>query len=299
MFRLLVATNLLLSTAPSPLDYWSPERIAAARPAELPSLETRPFRTVPGSQVVTPGGDSLGYAPVPLPYQGSYRLNGVLLSHDPATGTDIACGAAVIRSRSRSLVLTAAHCLHRRGRAMEHVAFAPAYESGLPMLGVWPAVRTWVPKRWSNRPYSAGQLPYDVGLAGVVRGAKPLEAVTGPGLRPMPSAKSATLRNLELLGYPIGRRYSGRDMYRCLGDAIDGGAGGPGVLVTHNCQAAAGSSGGPAVYGGAVAGVVSSSTPLRDPAGYTVLTRLNAKPFGRLLARADREMRGWACRCAS
>lgn len=274
MLRLLVAINLLIGAAPA---------------------------TVPGTRVMTPGGDRLGYAPVPLPYRGVHRLTGVLFAHDPVAGTDLTCGASVIRSKSRSLVLTAAHCINHGGRPLRRISFVPGFEAGRARLGVWPAVRTWVPKRWGARPYSAAQLPYDIGLVGVAkagvaekggvaRRGRPLEAVTGPGLRPAPSPRGRTLRGLELLGYPIGSRYTGMEMYRCLGDAVDGGAGGPGVLVTRNCQAAAGSSGGPAVSGGAVHGVVSSSSPLRDPAGFTVLTRLNREPFGHLLRRADRAM---------
>ena len=80
-------------------------------------------------------------------------------------------------------------------------------------------------------------------------------------------------------------------MYRCVGDAVEGVSQGPGVLVTRNCHAAAGGSGGPALYGGAVAGVVSSSSPLRDDKGFTVLTRLGDGSFTRMLARADRLMR--------
>ncbi|GAA2358339.1 hypothetical protein GCM10010404_09270 [Nonomuraea africana] len=324
MFRLVLAACLLLVTGPTgptptrdswesrdTVGYWSRERIVNAQPADLlpfPRHDVAPpdsappavppgygaRRTVPGRKVLTPGGDRLGYSPVTRPYTGAHRLTGILLSHDPVARRDIACGAAVVRSRSRSLVLTAAHCLYAGGRPLTHVAFLPAYNgqrSGQQPLGVWPAMRVWVPKRWRERPYSPAQLPYDFGLAGVMRDAKLLEEVTGPGLRPLLTRRRSSMSGLELLGYPVGRSYPGTDMYRCLGDAVDGGAAGPGVLVTHNCQAANGTSGGPAVRGDAVAGVVSSSSPLSDASGYTVLTRLTPEPFGRLLAKADHVMR--------
>ncbi|MFC7588601.1 hypothetical protein ACFQYP_36515 [Nonomuraea antimicrobica] len=147
-----------------------------------------------------------------------------------------------------------------------------------------------MPARWRTRPYSPDLLPYDVGLVGVVRRKRPLEAVTGRGLRTLSTTRGTELRGLELLGYPAGKGYPGTTMYRCLGDTVEGIAEGPGVMVTHNCHAAAGGSGGPALYGGAVAGVVSSSSPLSDAKGYTVLTRLGGRSFSRLLARADRAM---------
>lgn len=248
-------------------------------------------RNVPVPRVLTPDGDRLGYAPVPRPFTGARRLTGVLLGRDPVAKTDVLCGGTVIGSRSRSLVLTAAHCLYHGGRLLKHLAFLPGYDEGRPRLGVWPVVRTYVPARWRNRPFSSELLPYDVGLVGVVRRARPLEEVTGRGLRPMPTTRGTALRGLELLGYPAGKGYPGSTMYRCLGDTVEGVSEGPGLMVTRNCHAAAGGSGGPALYGGAVAGVVSSSSPLGDAKGYTVLTRLGGRPFERMYARADREMR--------
>lgn len=248
-------------------------------------------RYVPVPRVLTPDGDRLGYAPVPRPYTGARRLTGVLVGHDPVARRDVACGGTVIGSRSRSLVLTAAHCLYHDGRLLRRLAFLPGYDRGRPPLGVWPVVRTWVPARWRSRPYSPELLPYDVGLVGVASGRRPLEAVTGRGLSPMRTARGTELRGLELLGYPAGKGYPGTTMYRCLGDVVEGVSEGPGVMVTRNCHAAAGGSGGPALYGGAVAGVVSSSSPLSDAKGYTVLTRLGGRPFQRMFTRADREMR--------
>ncbi|WP_441119034.1 trypsin-like serine peptidase [Nonomuraea sp. H19] len=247
-------------------------------------------RNVPVPRILTPDGDRLGYAPVPRPYTGPRRLTGVLIGRDPVTRRDVVCGGTVIGSRSRSLVLTAAHCLYHNGRLLKHLTFLPGYDRGRPRLGVWPIVDTWVPARWRSRPYSAKLLPYDIGLAGVVRRKDPLEEVTGRGLRPLPTTRGTALRGLELLGYPAGKGYPGLRLYRCLADAVEGVSKGPGLMVTRNCHAAAGGSGGPALYGGAVAGVVSSSSPLSDAKGYTVLTRLGDGPFKRMFARADRAM---------
>ncbi|MGP3965416.1 trypsin-like serine peptidase [Nonomuraea sp. 3N208] len=247
-------------------------------------------RNIPVPRVLTPNGDRLGYAPVPRPFTGSRQLTGLLVGRDPVTRRDVVCGGTVIGSRSRSLVLTAAHCLYNRGRRLEHLAFLPGYDRGRPRLGVWPVARTWVPAKWRKEPFSAELLPYDVGLVGVMAQRRPLEDVTGRGLRPMPTTRGTALRGLELLGYPAGKGYRGLRLHRCLGDAVEGVSDGPGLMVTHNCHAAAGGSGGPVLYGGTIAGVVSSSSPLRDAKGYTVLTRLGGRPFERMFARADRAM---------
>lgn len=256
-------------------------------PSAVPEM---PYHGVPVRRVLTPDGDRLGYAPVPRPYTGSRRLTGVLLGLDPVTGRNVLCGGTVINSRSRSLVVTAAHCLFHDGRAVKQLAFLPGYDRR-PRMGIWPAVRTWVPARWRNQPYSADLLPYDIGLVGVARRDRPLEAVTGRGLPRLPTGRGTELHGLELLGYPGGKGYPGMRMYRCVGDAVEALSKGPGLMVTHNCHAAAGGSGGPALYGGAVAGVVSSSSPLRDDKGYTVLTRLSDSTFERMFARADKAMR--------
>ena len=250
-----------------------------------------PQRSLPLRKVLTPGGDRLGFAPVHRPYTGARRLSGVLLARDPVSHRDVMCGGSVVRSRSRSLVLTAAHCLYHEGRRLEQVAFLPGYDHGQGPLGVWPAVHTWVPAQWRGRPYSPELLPYDVGLVGVERRGRSLEAATGRGLRTLPTARGTSLSHLELLGYPAGRRYPGTRLYRCVGDAAEAGTRGPGVLVTRNCHAPAGGSGGPALSDGAVAGVISSSSPMRDTEGFTVLTRLGGGPFGRMLAAADAWMR--------
>ncbi|MFG1943712.1 trypsin-like serine peptidase [Nonomuraea sp. NPDC048826] len=250
-----------------------------------------PQRNIPARKVLTPHGDRLGYAPVPRPFTGARRLTGVLVGRDRASGRQVLCGGTVLRSRSRSLVLTAAHCLRSGGRMLEQLAFLPGYDRGRPDHGVWPVVRTWVPSRWRGRSFGPDLLPYDVGLVGVA--AKPqgrLEDVIGPGLRPLATSRGTGLRGLELLGYPAGRRYPGDRMYHCLGDAVEGTENGPGVLVTRNCHAAAGGSGGPALHGDAVAGVVSSSSPLRDAEGFTVLSRLGGRPFSRMYEQADRVM---------
>lgn len=248
-------------------------------------------QSVPQHRVLTPGGDRLGYTPVIRPYTREQRLTGVVMSRDPVTGEAVMCAGAVIGSRSRSLVLTAAHCLHDNGRPLAQVAFLPGFDRGRAPLGVWPAVHTWVPARWRRQPYSTDLLPYDVGLVGVIGRGGPLEAVTGPGLDTLRTARGTSLDGVELLGYPAGRRYPGTRLHRCLGDADEAVTRGPGLLVTRNCHAPAGGSGGPALHEGAVAGVVSSSSPMGDDRGFTVMTRLGGRVFGRMLAASDRWMR--------
>ncbi|MFI6600379.1 trypsin-like serine peptidase [Nonomuraea sp. NPDC050536] len=245
-----------------------------------PDLVMPPVESVPHSMVLTPGGDRLGYVRVPHPYTGTRRLTGVLVGRVAGTSRIEQCGGTVLHG---GLVLTAAHCLFQDGRMLRDVQFAPGYENGRAALGRWPALRVWVPQRWQHRPYTPRLMPYDVGLVAVGKPGRRLESATGPGLRPLVTRPGTALGRLELLGYPAGRHYPGTEQFRCVADTSEVEAG---VLVTRNCHAPAGSSGSPALTGNAVAGVVSASSPLSDPAGFTVLTRLG-RPFSRLLARAS------------
>ncbi len=248
-----------------------------------PDLAVPPVQSVqsvPHTMVLTPGGDRLGYVRVPHPYTGTRRLTGVLVGRVAGTSRIDQCVGTVLHG---GLVLTAAHCLFQDGRMLRDLEFVPGFENGRAALGRWPAVHAWVPRQWQRRTYTPRLLPYDVGLVAVGKPGRTLESVTGPGLRPLLTGPRATPRRLELLGYPAGRRYPGTEQFRCVADASQVR---PGVLVTRNCQAPAGSSGSPALYGDAVVGVVSASSPLSDPAGFTVLTRLG-RPFRRLLARAN------------
>ncbi|GII89987.1 trypsin-like serine peptidase [Sinosporangium siamense] len=288
--------------------YWQPERVRRARPALPTDL---PFRlnlralTIPATKVLTPGGDSYGYAPVARPYirRGPERVTGLLVGHDPATGQDLTCGAAVVRSESKSLVATAAHCVfaNRGGgrRRLTHVAFLPAYNSagdGTAPLGVWPAVRRWVPERWWSRPYSFRSLPYDIALVTVRssgRGAdRLLEDVTGPGLKPRLRPRWTGTAEVDMYGYPADLHYSGADMHRCRAQASDSDTFGMGLLLTRNCQIVGGGSGGPVIAGGTLAGVASSSGPYGDPLGFSLITTTWQRPFRTLLARAERAAAG-------
>jgi V8-like Glu-specific endopeptidase len=243
-----------------------------------------PAMEVPRPQVITPGGDRYGYARVPRPYttQEPERVTGLLLARDPVTGLGRRCGAVVLRSPGRDLVLTAAHCLYNNhGKARrwyDGVVFVPSFNSaglGDTPLGAWRARKLWVPKKWRTHSYSSELLPHDVGLVRVAdQGGRRLERVTGPGLPPLRTPRGRSLTGLTLLGYPAELGYSGDDMFRCLADAGETGAPGSGMLMTRNCQIVGGHSGGPAVYGGAVAGVASSSNPYHSSHGFTLIARL-------------------------
>jgi hypothetical protein len=59
------------------------------------------------------------------------------------------CTASVIRSASRDVILTAAHCLHGTGKGYR---FAPGYHDGKTPYGVWRVVAAYGSPRWVGHP---------------------------------------------------------------------------------------------------------------------------------------------------
>lgn len=63
----------------------------------------------------------------------------------PALRLPHLCSASVVDSRSRDLVITAAHCVYGTGATID---FAPGFHDGKTPYGVWSARRVYVDPRW-------------------------------------------------------------------------------------------------------------------------------------------------------
>lgn len=267
---------------PSPGD-WSPDRFRYG------SGDAR------GLQVITPHGDKYGYAPIRHPYVAdpAGRATGVLLSFEKNRVDQ--CSASVIASRSRSVVLTAAHCLYdppgrHRGWARQ-LMFLPAFNSRgrhEQPYGVWTGARSWVPRQWIKATRNRVAARYDVGVLAVTDRAsgKRLQDAMGRGLTVRRNDKAA-FGKVSVYGYPGERPYNGTTLQRCLADAHNKGRA-PGVLATRNCSVIGGNSGGPVLdRTGRVIAVVSHSNPTASGFG-----RLASASFGKLIGPADKYASG-------
>jgi hypothetical protein len=124
------------------------------------------------------------------------RSNGRLLF--TYRGKAFACSGTSVSSKSKSVVLTAGHCVHDKKLGWaRHMVFVPAYFGGAAPYGVWPAKvevapRGWVKHAWFSQDYAAlkikrsayGPLANFVGSEGLAWGQprKQLYAVRGyPG----------------------------------------------------------------------------------------------------------------------
>jgi hypothetical protein len=220
---------------------WTPERIAAATPADLPGGDV--------SAPAAPAPRLLGYEPQTLkatilknPTTYPNRVHGKLVGTFRGLG-DYSCSATVATSGSGSLITTAGHCAYdvEHGIVATNVAFAPGYSKGSLPYGVWPVVDLIVTKEWANK----AKLDYDFSM--MRTGVSPfgtLQAVVGSrGL----GFDQPRKQRLQAYGYPArgNKAYDGDKLVRCdsgyVPDPVKNG--GPKGRGMH-CDQQQGSSGG-------------------------------------------------------
>ncbi|MFJ8440532.1 trypsin-like serine peptidase [Kitasatospora griseola] len=99
-----------------------------------------------------------------------------------------ACTAAVVHSRGRNLLITAAHCAAPRGVPLDDLVFAPGYRDRRSPHGSWPVTEVVVDPRWGpeeNEGYDVAFLtvgPLNGRQIEDVMGAYPLATGLGFGL---------------------------------------------------------------------------------------------------------------------
>ncbi len=143
--------------------YWTPQRMAAARPLDLvvdPSGEARVRIGAPERS-----GAQASFVRVATPELPPYSVNGrIFLRRGKVEGF---CSGTAIDSPTRQLVLTAGHCLNsgpedgRRAVWSNYIAFVPAYSGEVAPFGVFVARsnKVFAPKQWTKH----GNPDYDLG----------------------------------------------------------------------------------------------------------------------------------------
>ncbi|OLM28286.1 Secreted protein [Pseudonocardia sp. Ae717_Ps2] len=176
-----------------------------------------------------------------------------------------ACTATVISSTSRSLAVTAAHCVYRGSDwQLNGARFLPGYRNGTAPYGQWTVQTAWVPTAWQRGGGAAGD-----------RGGQPVSDVAFLQLAPDQDGRRAQdvlgsqgIRfderagdEVTVLGYPGARGFDGERLVSCAGETTtipmdDGDA------VGVDCRSGEGASGGPWIAGQdadrAVVAVISS-----------------------------------------
>ncbi|HSS05312.1 MAG TPA: serine protease [Solirubrobacterales bacterium] len=168
------------------------------------------------------------------------RTNGRIFGVDPAAGA-YSCSGTAINTPSRSIVLTAGHCVIEDGSEGQRISFVPAYDHGTRPFGTFTAESVYVMPQWRH-----GENPdYDVAALRVQPNS--LGALTDVvGARGYSTSRSR-LGAFQIFGYPAARA-GGEELRSCrahgLGlDRLTDGFPGPPTMPA-SCDMAAGSSGG-------------------------------------------------------
>jgi V8-like Glu-specific endopeptidase len=198
------------------------------------------------------------------------RTNGKIFAVDPVDGP-YSCSGTVLNTPSRSVVLTAGHCVLEGGRWGRDIVFVPAYDHGERPFGGFTASGVYTMAQWrdsENPDYDVAAIrvhPNRLGTLG--------EAVGGRDW----TTDRSRFATFQIFGYPAGA-LEGESLRSCetkgLGsDEFTNLFEGPPTIPGH-CDMAGGSSGGAwIVPGGLVDGVTSY--------GYTHhLGRLYSPYFG-------------------
>jgi len=220
-------------------SFWTPARMRAAKP-----IEVRQLRSPRAARVNEFGSD---FVEVADPTAPGFRVHGVIFVDLGFFGYG-RCSGTAVRSPNRSVVITAAHCIHsgsRFGRWYRlQAAFVPAYRFGQRPFGIFPVRWVDTTKEWRD----SGSENFDVGAMVVGRneGGKTLtEAVGGAGiawgLKPR--------QTFDVHGYPAEPPFDGETQRICQGTPFLGHDPGsfvmPGPLnLAVTCQLNGGASGG-------------------------------------------------------
>jgi hypothetical protein len=264
---LLFVAEAAASGGDGTLRYWTPQRMASARPLDLvldgrgePSL--RLGRAAPPSAAAS-------YAGVPAPASPPFSFNGRLfIRFGQRRGY---CSATAIDSPTRRLVLTAGHCVNagaefRGNRWYRDLLFVPAYSGGEMPFGAFPARpgKVFAPPQWrrhDNRDFDLGAFLTDPNR----RGELLADAVGGGAAIALDRPRRA---EFATFGYPHRFRW----MKTCTGnylgdDRFSFGDPGPPTLGV-GCQWVPGASGG--------GWLIEGGTEINGLTSYGILGRLGA-----------------------
>jgi hypothetical protein len=244
-------------TAQEAGSYWTLSRMREAKPIELsrsgrggPSAGSRADRGKP-RRIAARGteGSAFGsdFELVPDPTAPGFRVHGAVFISLGIFGYG-RCSGTAVRSRNRSVVITAAHCLHSGGKDgrwfLEDGVFVPGYRYGQRPFGVFPVRWIDTAVRWRSN----GSGNTDVGAIVVgrnQRGERLTEAVGGAGI----AWNLKPDQSFDVHGYPAAEPFDGETQRLCDGvrflghDASSFLVPGP-LNLAVSCEVTGGASGG-------------------------------------------------------
>jgi Trypsin-like peptidase domain len=160
--------------------YWTPERMQAAEPADLPQVVAAPVAAASRASTVRRRPTSIHGSPGIAAFDFEpgaetgfpQRVHGKIFFTAPGVG-DAACSGTIVASRLRNVVFTAGHCvIGAPGQWSTNLVFVPGYRDGSEPFGEFPATALLAPDEW----VATGDIAYDVAIAQL---SVPLEATLG------------------------------------------------------------------------------------------------------------------------
>ena len=178
------------------------------------------------------------------------RTNGRIFGFDPREGA-YSCSGTALNTPSRSIVLTAGHCVREEGSTGRNLVFIPAYDHGRRPFGTFAVEATYMMPQWrrSENP--------DFDVAALQVSPNPLGYLTDVvGGRGFVTGRSREA-SFQIFGYPAAA-LKGEELRSCrargLGsDELTNRYLGPPTLPA-SCDMAGGSSGGSWIVEGALRG---------------------------------------------
>jgi hypothetical protein len=208
--------------------FWTPERIAAAKPADhgvtLDQLRSTAQTsvlgklTVNGSKPATVASDKLttqaGGTGTSWPRRHDWvsLTNGKVLYEDNGLWH---CSAVVVTTEARNTVFTAGHCVHGGKGGTWHNqnwTFIPDYYYNDRPLGTWTARQLWSLNGWMNDSDRA----YDIGAAVMWpnNGRKLMDVTGSQGIR----FNGPATPYVWHFGFPLNSPFNGEDLITCDGN---------------------------------------------------------------------------------
>ena len=190
-------------SASSVVNYWTPERMESAKPAELQfggTAEQAKAQAAPlpwtSEEITTP------YTQAPTSTHGKVFFT--------LGGGDYVCSGTALLSGNKSVVWTAGHCVNEGpGAFATNWQFVPAYKDGAAPLGAYVAENLFTTSAWGN----SGDFSYDLGAAVVAPagGTALTDRVGGRGI----AFNSARNQTYQSYGYPAAPPFDGERLWRC------------------------------------------------------------------------------------
>jgi len=170
------ASKVVSETVASPASaasYWTPERMAAAKPADMPNPDPSSSLDIPdfssGASISAATGD---FTPGNVT-QFPQFVHGKIFFSVGSSG--FSCSGTVIDSAGGNIVFTAGHCVYDQASNsfVSNLVFVPGYENGTSPNGAASAAQLYTTQQWASQ--QAGNT-YDLG---VVKLQEKVQPVTG------------------------------------------------------------------------------------------------------------------------